>query len=116
MGVEPKIGVVLPPPKWMVYFPIKMDDLEVPLFLETRTCSLIDFSLKSPKKNRKQRWERWVFAVGLSKENPIYIYIENHTCHTFVTLITGVYMCVIKSHKYTIFMGHTSAHFASGIK
>ena len=39
MGVEPKIGgKVLKPPKWMVYFmenPIKMDDLGVPLFLET---------------------------------------------------------------------------------
>ena len=37
MGVEPKIGVVNPP-KWMVYFmenPIKMDDLGVPLFLDT---------------------------------------------------------------------------------
>ena len=37
MGVEPKIGVVFPP-KWMVKImenPIKMDDLGVPLFLET---------------------------------------------------------------------------------
>ena len=36
MGVEPKIGEN--PPKWMVYFmenPIRMDDLGVPLFLET---------------------------------------------------------------------------------
>ena len=36
MDVEPKIGVF--PPKWMVYFMeilIKMDDLGVPLFLET---------------------------------------------------------------------------------
>ena len=34
LGVEPKIGVVFNPPKWMVYFmenPIKMDDLGVPL-------------------------------------------------------------------------------------
>ena len=37
MDVEPKIGGFYPP-KWMVYFmenPIKMDDLGVPLFLET---------------------------------------------------------------------------------
>ena len=37
----PKIGVVNPP-KWMVYFmenPIKMDDLGIPLFLETPTSS-----------------------------------------------------------------------------
>ena len=37
MGVEPKIGVVNTP-KWMVKImenPIKMDDLGVPLFLET---------------------------------------------------------------------------------
>ena len=37
MGVEPKIGVFLPP-KWMVKImehPIKIDDLGVPLFLET---------------------------------------------------------------------------------
>ena len=35
LGVEPKIGVF--PQKWMVYNekPIKKDDLEVPLFLET---------------------------------------------------------------------------------
>ena len=38
MGVNPKIGGK--PPKWMVYNgkpenPIKMDDLGVPLFLET---------------------------------------------------------------------------------
>ena len=36
MGVEPKIGGK--PPKWMVKIvenPIKMDDLGVPLFLET---------------------------------------------------------------------------------
>ena len=41
VDVEPKIGGVKTPPKWMVYFmenPIKMDDLGVyhlPLFLET---------------------------------------------------------------------------------
>ncbi len=32
------------PPKWMVYFmekPIKMDDLEVPLFLETLTYEYV---------------------------------------------------------------------------
>ena len=37
MDVEPKIGVVFPP-KWMVKImenPTKMDDLGVPLFLET---------------------------------------------------------------------------------
>ncbi len=37
--VEPKIGVK--PPKWMVKImenPIKMDDLGVPLFLETPKC------------------------------------------------------------------------------
>ena len=37
MGVEPKIGGLYPP-KWMVKImenPIKMDDLGVPLFLET---------------------------------------------------------------------------------
>ena len=36
MGVEPKIGGK--PPKWMVKImesPIKMDDLGIPLFLET---------------------------------------------------------------------------------
>ena len=36
VGVNPKIGGKNP--KWMVYFmetPIKMDDLGVPLFLET---------------------------------------------------------------------------------
>ena len=36
MGVSKNRGVY--PPKWMIYFmekPIKMDDLEVPLFLET---------------------------------------------------------------------------------
>ena len=36
MGVEPNIGVKRP--KWMVYFmenPIKMDEMGVPLFLET---------------------------------------------------------------------------------
>ena len=34
------------PPKWMVYFmenPIKMDDLEVPLFLETHTWTILGF-------------------------------------------------------------------------
>ena len=47
--VFPKIGV---PPKWMVYFmenPIKMDDLGVPLFLETpiyiASNSAVDFRL-----------------------------------------------------------------------
>ncbi len=38
MGVKPKIGVPVKPPKWMVKImqnPIKMDDLGVPLFLET---------------------------------------------------------------------------------
>ena len=37
LGVEPKIGGFYPP-KWMVKImqkPIKMDDLVVPLFLET---------------------------------------------------------------------------------
>ena len=39
----PKIGVPHGTPKWMVYNgkhenPIKMDDLGVPLFLETPTC------------------------------------------------------------------------------
>ena len=38
MDVEPKIGVGFFSPKWMVKImenPIKMDDLGVPLFLET---------------------------------------------------------------------------------
>ena len=40
-GVNPNIGVF--PPKWMVYFmenPIKIDDLGVPLFLETPTLTI----------------------------------------------------------------------------
>ena len=39
MGVEPKIGGFTP--KWMVKImetPIKMDDLGIPLFLETPIC------------------------------------------------------------------------------
>ena len=39
MGVSKNTGI----PKWMVKImenPIKMDDLGVPLFLETPTCSL----------------------------------------------------------------------------
>ena len=44
MGINPKIGGK--PPKWMVYFmenPIKIDDLRVPLFLET-PISIIDIN------------------------------------------------------------------------
>ena len=47
MGVNPKIGEGYPP-KWMVYFiqnPIKMDDLGVPLFLETPICPEITFGV-----------------------------------------------------------------------
>ncbi len=47
MGVSPKIGGK--PPKWMVKImenPIKIDDLEVPLFLETPIL-VIDFVVLS---------------------------------------------------------------------
>ena len=45
----PKIGVYTP--KWMVKImenPIKMDDLGVPLFLETPKCFLFRFSKMKP--------------------------------------------------------------------
>ena len=54
MDVEPKIGGITP--KWMVYFmenPIKMDDLGVPLFLETPTYDIFQpFKLKAGKSFR----------------------------------------------------------------
>ena len=57
MGVSKNRGVY--PPKWMIYFmenPIKMDDLEVPLFLETliwRTWVL----------HEKQIWKKQIGTV-----------------------------------------------------
>ena len=51
MGVEPKIGVFTPQNGWFIMEnPTKMDDLRVPLFLETSTF------LEATKNRRKPRF------------------------------------------------------------
>ena len=59
MGVEPKIGGK--PPKWMVKImenPIKMDDLGVPLFLETSISHQTgSFGKSSTQAGAKKGWD-----------------------------------------------------------
>ena len=69
MDVEPKIGGFYPP-KWMAYFmknPIKMDDLGVPLFLETP----ISISQLSGKKSRSPKKNTHHPAAGLCRTSPL---------------------------------------------
>ncbi len=74
--VFPNIGVVYPP-KWMVYFmenPIKLDDLGVPLFLETPVCQSDDGWQYEGKGNERS----WFFEIFHDTKNDISVL--NRSC------------------------------------